>query len=241
MNDQIIKEQFPAIPGVDSADNNTLADVIGQKGDTAAGDSLMGISEAVKAKTDNLPTDPADASVVDAAITAAHGTTDGLITTVDTVVDGIVTITDNSYGALTDAVYGLDALKDLITTVDTVVDGIATINASGDSSGTFSYLDVGAEQTVVEITTSIRKIIQGIWLDLTTMTQDGTIKGYYKIDGTNYREFFSQVFTVATDTDGIYLDLNMGITEDFKITYEESVDEEATRAIPYSIIYRTVE
>lgn len=114
-------------------------------------------------------------------------------------------------------------------------------NSSGDSSGTFSYLDAGGEQDVVEITNSTRKILHGIWLDLVNMTQDGTIKIYYKVDGTNYREIESYPFVVATDADGIYLNLNMGITEDFKVTYTESADEGAARDLPYSIVYRTVE
>ena len=46
---------------------------------------------AIKAKTDNLPSDPADASV----IAAAFAVTDGLVTTVDTVVDAIKLKTDN--------------------------------------------------------------------------------------------------------------------------------------------------
>jgi hypothetical protein len=121
------------------------------------------------------------------------------------------------------------------------LENIQATNGSADSSGTFSYLDAGGEQTVVEITTSTRIIIEGIWLDLTTITLNGTIKLYYKVDGTNYREFSSSAFTVATDSDGVYFDLNMGITEDFKVTYTESADEGAARAIPYSIIYRDIE
>lgn len=46
---------------------------------------------AIKAKTDNLPVDPADAS----DIAAAFAVTDGLITTVDTVVDAIKVKTDS--------------------------------------------------------------------------------------------------------------------------------------------------
>jgi hypothetical protein len=50
--------------------------------------------DAIKAKTDNLPTDPADESLLEAAITAAHATTDGKVDTVDTVVDAIKVQTD---------------------------------------------------------------------------------------------------------------------------------------------------
>ena len=43
--------------------------------------------DSIKAKTDNLPTDPADESAIEAAITAAHATTDGKIDAVDNYVD----------------------------------------------------------------------------------------------------------------------------------------------------------
>lgn len=42
---------------------------------------------AIKAKTDSLPSDPADQSAVEAAITAAHSTTNGKIDAVDNFVD----------------------------------------------------------------------------------------------------------------------------------------------------------
>lgn len=115
--------------------------------------------------------------------------------------------------------------------------GHEKLNVSNDSSGTFSYLDAGGEQVVVKIATTTRKQIQGIWVDLVNMTQNGTVRLYYKIDGTNYRLFRSYPFVVLTDPDGTYLDLNMGITNDLEVRYIEGVDEAAVRAIPYSIIY----
>ncbi len=36
-----IQEQFPPIPSTDSANNNTVADVVGNKSDTYAGDSIF--------------------------------------------------------------------------------------------------------------------------------------------------------------------------------------------------------
>ncbi len=52
------------------------------------------IVDAIKAKTDNLPTDPADESLLEAAITTAHTATDADIATVDGKVDTINTNTD---------------------------------------------------------------------------------------------------------------------------------------------------
>ena len=68
-----------------------LADTNEIQTDLVNGGRLDLLIDAIKAKTDNLPSDPADASV----IAAAFATTDGLVTTVDTVVDAIKAKTDN--------------------------------------------------------------------------------------------------------------------------------------------------
>lgn len=98
---------------------------------------------AIKAKTDNLPIDPADQSAVEAAITAAHSTTDGLVSTVDTVVDGIQTDLSNG----TD---GLGALKTLIDTIDTVVDAIKSVTDNLPDSGALSSLATAASLATVD-------------------------------------------------------------------------------------------
>lgn len=113
--------------------------------------------------------------------------------------------------------------------------------ASGKESGTFSYVDAGGEQTIVEYTPAGRVTVHGIWLDLTNMTQDGTVKAYYKVDGSNYRLFKSVSFTVATDPDGMLVDINAAIDSDLKITYTEGADEGAARDLPYALIHETKE
>src|SRR5690606_8579177 len=50
-------------------------------------DVVDGVADAIKLKTDNLPADPADASVIDADLTSIEGKIDAL----DTVADGIAT------------------------------------------------------------------------------------------------------------------------------------------------------
>lgn len=99
-----------------------------------------------------------------------------------------------------------------------------------------SYSDAGGEQNVLELTGSVRRMIGGIWVDTTNLTKDGTFKGYYKVDGTNYRQFMTQAYDDSLDGPGIYFDLQMGIVSDFKITYTEASDEGAIRAIPYQIV-----
>lgn len=113
--------------------------------------------------------------------------------------------------------------------------------ASASESGTLSYLDAGGEQTVVELTPSARIFIHGIFCDLNTITQDGDIKLYFKIDGSNYREFHNHAFTVATDSDGVWLDVNAIVDDDFKVTYTEDADEGAARDIPYKLFYSEME
>jgi len=43
------------VPEVDSTDNVSIRDVIGNKTDTIAGDSIIALLKAIKAKTDLLP------------------------------------------------------------------------------------------------------------------------------------------------------------------------------------------
>jgi hypothetical protein len=105
------------------------------------------------------------------------------------------------------------------------------------ASGVYTYTDAGGEQTVYELATDNIKIIHSAFLDLFTMTQNGTVKLYCKVDGTNYREFYTKAFTVATDSDGLLIDLNFAIIKSIKITYTEESNEGAARAIPYTFGY----
>lgn len=101
-------------------------------------------------------------------------------------------------------------------------------------SGTYSYLDAGGEQTVVELSDGSIRVLFGGWIDTDALTQNGTFKIYYKADGTNYREADSIAFTAGTNI--IFLDSVYGIHYDFKITYTESVDEGAARSLEYDFV-----
>lgn len=107
--------------------------------------------------------------------------------------------------------------------------------------GTYSYTNAGGEQTVLEVLNANANLLKfnGIWLDLVNMTQNGTIKVYYKIDGTNYRVFNTNSWTTADD-DGVLIDLESIISGSFKVTYTEAVDEGADRAIPYDVTFEVV-
>jgi hypothetical protein len=107
-------------------------------------------------------------------------------------------------------------------------------------SGTSTYEDAGGEQTIIEIDSTDYLFITGILLDLSNMTQDGTLKLYSKIDGSNYRLSESLSFTAAGLEDAVPIRSNynyrIAISGGFKLTYTEGVDEGADRAIPYSYI-----
>jgi hypothetical protein len=198
-------DDFHDVPTADSADNNQMRDVIGNKSDTTGGASL--VSRAKK--------------ILDRHAVPAQNSADNVVLR-------------DVIGNKTDTAESGDSIVSLVK-------GAVALSSTVDQTGTLSYLDAGGEQTVIELTPTTRKIIAGIWLDLVNMTQDGTIKLYYKIDGANYREFTSQTFTVATDSDGTYINLNMGITSDFKVTYTEGADEGAARDLPYQIILENKE
>ncbi len=138
-----------------------------------------------------------------------------------------------------------DTLKTLSDQIDLGATSVqaATILAqtsSTDGSGTFSYLDAGGKQAIVELVLTEHKIIDGIWLDLVNMTQNGTITLEYKIDGSTYRVFDTIAWTTAED-DGKYIDINAGVSHDFKVSWTEAVDEGAARDIPYQMVYRNTE
>jgi hypothetical protein len=101
-------------------------------------------------------------------------------------------------------------------------------------TGTLSYLDAGGEQTVFEATIARPIVIWGVFLDLNALTQNGTVKVYHKIDGSNYREIDS--YAVAAGDTNLYIDTIFALNYDFKVTYTEAVDEGAARDIPYSYV-----
>jgi hypothetical protein len=249
------------IPATDSATNTLVRDVVGSKDDTKNGTSLYAKHEDLLEKTtfptQDLATNATFAQVVGNKTDTVGGTSiialakqivedtgttiPGTITTIDAFHDVPAqnsadnVVMSDVIGNKTDTDDG-DSIYSMCTTIST----IDTALMAGKSAGTFSYLDAGGEQTIVEYTPAADTgtVIRGIWLDLVNMTQNGTIKIYYKIDGSNYREVESFSFTVATDSDGFLMDRVFGIQSDFKVTYTEGADEGAARSLPFEIIYQ---
>ncbi len=118
----------------------------------------------------------------------------------------------------------------------TTLDGKATPDEIDD---VLSYLDAGAEQTIFEIVaaTEDKSFISGITLDMTTLTQNGTVKVYQKINAGAYVQIGADIaWTAATVPKGLLLEKTYNLTGDFKVTYTEGGDEAADRAIPYSYV-----
>jgi hypothetical protein len=106
------------------------------------------------------------------------------------------------------------------------------------TTDTFSYLDAGGVQVVKALTiTKVTEVY--FWLDLSTMTQDGTVLVQSKVDGTNYRTVYGAPFTAA-QADGAFVGPMM-VNTDVQVAYVESVDEGAARAIVYRTIQITKE
>lgn len=226
------------VPLADSADNAQMSDVIGNKSDTSGGTSIF--SNVGKVQADLLlpSQNAADNNTVAEVIGNKTDTKIGtsLVALHQQQLDrsGLPSADSANNNVFADVIGNKTDTK----VGTSIMSKLATIlaNSSTSSSGTFSYLDAGAEQTIVEVTPTTAEEIN-IWLDLSNLTQNGKIRFYYKIDGSNYREVEEWSFTVATDSDGFNSNTNLVVgASQYKITYEEDVDEGAARDIPYLVI-----
>ena len=105
-----------------------------------------------------------------------------------------------------------------------------------ETTGTFGYDETSAaEQDLVEIALTARALVGSIWLDFVNVTQDTTIRVYHKIDGTNYREFYSPGWADASDSDGVLID---GFTAqgDIKISLQCTGDGVGLVDVPYAVV-----
>lgn len=252
------------VPSEDLATDDTINQVVGKKSDTVAGTSLVAITKQNAAAlvvvdalfnvpTEDLATDDTINQVVGKKSDTVAGTSLISITKQNAaaivVMDAIGDETNGyleSGGDIHDVLYADAAGASIAVDIaenQTDLDTLIATNGSADSSGTFSYLDAGSEQDVVELTNSTRKTIIAIWVDAINLTNNGTFKVYYKVDGTNYRELVANADTITSGTDEAInlITGTLAITEDLKITYEEASDEGAARDIPFSVIYETKE
>ena len=148
-------------------------------------DTVDTVVDAIKAKTDNLPTDPADQSAVEAAITAA---TSGLATEVAAIkakTDNLPTDpADQSAveAAITAATSGL-ATAAALATVDTVVDAIL-VDTDTTIPALIAAINTGSGSGAYTITVTVT--------DGTDPLQNATVR---LVEGVNQ-------FTAVTDASG---------------------------------------
>jgi hypothetical protein len=232
-NALVVIDNFQDVPAQDAVANLQMRDVIGNKTDTIAGDSLVALTkvidanvDTVKTKTDNLPANTAtELTDIDNALATVDGFHD-------------VPAQDSAANAQMRDVIGNKTDTPAGNSICSKLNQIQGFLIASNAEGTYAYTNAGGEQTIYENTEAgFVRVVNGIWLDLVNMTQNGTIRLYYKIDGTNYRLVTAQTFTVATDPDGVYINVNMGVRQHYKITYEESVDEGADRNVPYLVTW----
>lgn len=116
-----------------------------------------------------------------------------------------------------------------------------TDREASEGVATFSYLNSGGEQTIFTISTSTRKKVHGIFLDLNTLAEDTTIRVKVKIDGTNFRTIEPLAWVQGVDDVGVYFPGYFAINQDLQVTMQEGADEGTDRAIPYSYILEELE
>jgi hypothetical protein len=133
--------------------------------------------QSIKDKTDNLPTDPADQSDVESAITTAHSTTDGKVDAVQSDVTDIKAKTDNLpsdpadqsqvEGAITTAHTATNAKLDRkIPYIDFWSDPVASVTITGSST------DVDLPNVVIPTLPSGITIWKVVFLFIATGLQD---------------------------------------------------------------------
>jgi len=245
--DILVVDALHDVPTQNLATNATVAQVVGNKTDTKAGSSLYAMHQDLLEKTtfptQNLATNLTFSQVVGNKTDTSAGSSlyamhqDLLAKTTFPTAD-LATNTTFAHviGNKTDTVAGT-SLYSVTTKIQAQLDVTK-------SAGVFTYMDAGGEIDIIEITPASGEIIDSIWLDLTTMTQNGTIKLYSKIDGATYRQVSvngttqSYAFTVADGIDGFMIPGPFAIASDFKVSYEEGADEGANRDIPYRVVRR---
>ena len=129
--------------------------------------------------------------------------------------------------------------KNGVSLIETMIAILTALVDSVQFTGPKSYLDAGGEQTVRENILGTRR---RIWLNFSNrnMTQTGTFRIYWKVDGANYDLYAKQPVTVGAGDERAF-DVEFTVNQDWKLTYEEDVNEGAARAIPYNVIMKEIE
>jgi len=205
---------------------------------------------AIKDKTDNLSSDPADESLLEAKITSE---VDNLITRskgLDDIYDDLTgkalasVATEGRLSELDAA--NIPADLDLVKgdtpyihdqaisspVIGSVAERIERLEGAVQE-GTYSLPSGTTEQDAVVITVSAKTKLQSIFLDLVNLTKGCTLRLYHKIDGTNYREIDSLDWDTGM-RDGVEI-LACMVDHDVKVTIQSNEAEGSARDIPYTV------
>jgi len=215
------------VPGADVATNLQIRDVVGNKTDTVAGTSLVALAKAVKAKTDNLPVDPADESALEALIAVIDGYHDvpGADVATNLQIRDVV-------GNKTDTVAGTS----LVALVKQIIADTGGTSTSETHTVTVAHGTV--EQTIATIAPGRTGPFE-FQLDVNALeaaVEGGTVtlRLKHKIDATTARTVDLATYIVGTDT--IHPSVNAMVKEGASlvvVTLQVSSAVTVNRACPY--------
>jgi len=110
----------------------------------------------------------------------------------------------------------------------------ALISDITEENGTYKHPAGTDEEDAVILTITSRTRINNIYLDLTNLTQNCTIRIYAKIDGSTYVLLDTLAWT-TTDEDGVVID-SIVSDVDVKVSIQSAISEGAERSIPYRVV-----
>ena len=238
------------VSSADGTANVDVTDVVGNKADTTnttigTTSSIMRYVKGILSRVDVLLSSRATQTSVD-TIDAFHDVpvadvadnvvmsdvvgnkSDAAVTTVGVVASVIAYVKGllNRIGAPAGASVSADILviKNLVDSTETV--------------GSFSLVNDTNEQDVVEELATTRRRV-ALEFELNAMTQDGTIRVFRKVNGTNYRLYTETAFTASGSIK--VFDAQFVTNQDWKLTYQATVAEGAARSIPFNTITEVIE
>jgi len=113
-------------------------------------------------------------------------------------------------------------------------------NLTGNTTtGTHTHANDTTEQTAIDLTITSRRKIHNIYLDLSALTQNCTIRVKVAIDGTTLRTVDTVTWTTADDDGVIIAPFTTDV--DVRVTIQSAALEGAQRNIPYRIIWEQME
>lgn len=178
----------------------------------------------------------------DFRVTAAGTSTDNNVPSADSTANVLVR---DVAGNKTDvARTTVGTTRSLMSYLKGVLNQIAILVARGaagatETNGPFSYLDAGGEQDVHESTAVTRRRASLVFNNQ-NMTQTGSFRFFIKTDGTTYDLDTTSAVTISAGDDRVFR-IEVVTNQNYKLTYEEDVDETAARAIDFHVIEEPLE